>query len=615
MSDSWTNPFSPLASIFWPGRDKDTPQSLRQKIALAMLSQKRPYPKTFGEGLAAIGDAIGDRSMMARIEAEAAGDERAVTDLAAKAGAPVGAGRSSYAPPDSVDEASRAINTAIEPRLTPQPVRPAPSPPTVVAPPPPQSGPAPGELDGQVTLQEPPVHGPGALNNEPGLPPNTYRLNGSGAPYEAWRQGTPAPAQIRPPVGPGVSAPPARPPGPQSALQPPPGTPVMAMGGEEPASASAAATLPPVSRDEIALAAMGPPAAGGPQPNPTRSPAGGANQRVAQAAPTPQISKAPAGYVLDLPPEEPPPRTTTDQLERYRAAILNAPGGVREGLAARLEIPMQMEMEKVKQAHELWKERQLLRRQLELKRQDQLGNQRPAQDAAEAADLARQKALEDLKKARIPEVKQDIDTGLTYNETTGQWEQPRIAGTDGARPVFKGTDAQNKALINYGRALPAHLDLSKQTASGETYEQVLASSPVQSAISSLPYGVGRGFRSEDYKAADTYAENFVQAFIRQQSGGAYTPSELEAEARGMLPRYGDTQQQIDFKRGQREQFLSGMASVVGPRGQKIVEMDMADRVARENAAKTQKPDPLDGREILMPDGSIKVRRNGKWVAK
>ena len=61
MSNTWTNP---LASFFFAGKDdKNVPQALRQKIALAMLMQKRAAPQNFGEGLSAIGDALGDRSV------------------------------------------------------------------------------------------------------------------------------------------------------------------------------------------------------------------------------------------------------------------------------------------------------------------------------------------------------------------------------------------------------------------------------------------------------------------------------------------------------------------------------------------------------------------------
>jgi hypothetical protein len=96
---------NPLPGFFFAGDQKNVPQSLRQKIALAMLMQKRAYPKTFGEGLAAIGDAIGDRYGIMGIEKDAAAaevagqkarDEYSGTTPPAVKGA-------SYAPTDSVE--------------------------------------------------------------------------------------------------------------------------------------------------------------------------------------------------------------------------------------------------------------------------------------------------------------------------------------------------------------------------------------------------------------------------------------------------------------------------------------------------------------------------------
>ena len=67
-----------MSGILAPTDSKNVPQSLRQKIALAMLMQKRAYPKTFGEGLAAIGDALGDRYGVMGIERDAAAASRSI---------------------------------------------------------------------------------------------------------------------------------------------------------------------------------------------------------------------------------------------------------------------------------------------------------------------------------------------------------------------------------------------------------------------------------------------------------------------------------------------------------------------------------------------------------
>jgi len=51
--------------------------ALRQRIAMAMMSGKKGYPKNVGEGLTAIGDSLGDIGMMRRLEAQQAAFEAA----------------------------------------------------------------------------------------------------------------------------------------------------------------------------------------------------------------------------------------------------------------------------------------------------------------------------------------------------------------------------------------------------------------------------------------------------------------------------------------------------------------------------------------------------------
>ena len=64
---------NPLSFIFGakPGAGVPTYEQLqmRRKIAESLLGQKSRFPKTFGEGLGAIGEAIGERGMMNRLDA------------------------------------------------------------------------------------------------------------------------------------------------------------------------------------------------------------------------------------------------------------------------------------------------------------------------------------------------------------------------------------------------------------------------------------------------------------------------------------------------------------------------------------------------------------------
>jgi hypothetical protein len=267
----------------------------------------------------------------------------------------------------------------------------------------------------------------------------------------------------------------------------------------------------------------------------------------------------------------------TEPLAKMIDRINRTPPADREAVERYLSPLMEIEKGKISRMQEIHKDKLIQHRALELQHHKDQADRQSREDAAYAAQQLREKNA-------IPEVKQDIETGLTFNPETKQWEKPRIEGASpDQKPTFKGTDAQQKTLVNLGRAKIAHEGLKGGG------EDALSDSPLQSAVSSLPLGVGRSMRSDVYKEAETHADNFVQAFIRQQSGGAYTPAELETEARAMLPKYGDTAKQIETKREQREQFLSGLSSVVGPSGQKILEIDAAQRT-REREAKANKTD-------------------------
>jgi hypothetical protein len=144
MSDT-SNPFSKALGYFLPGDTNDprvNPQ-LRQRIALAMMARDRKFPKNIGEGLSAIGDAIGDRRLAASLEQSDLAQQDAAQRLASGGGdtsaAAAPAGQTpGYATPGgtaATPPAVAAINAAAP--ITP-PVAPVPAvaPPDVQPPPP-----------------------------------------------------------------------------------------------------------------------------------------------------------------------------------------------------------------------------------------------------------------------------------------------------------------------------------------------------------------------------------------------------------------------------------------------------------------------------------------------
>ena len=92
---------------FLPGED------LRQRLALQMLSQQRAYPKNIGEGLSAIGHAIGQRAMMDELlKADAASIGNAETLAKKYAIPPATAPSAAVAPPAATPTPPAATPTA-----------------------------------------------------------------------------------------------------------------------------------------------------------------------------------------------------------------------------------------------------------------------------------------------------------------------------------------------------------------------------------------------------------------------------------------------------------------------------------------------------------------------
>src|SRR4051812_5874946 len=123
---------NPLSFIF---NAKPTPASAvpsyeqlqtRRKIAAAMMAQRsKGYPKTLGEGLTAIGDAIGERGYMNKLDAmeqaKSAQDAEVLRGVDAPTAPPVAAARTSYADPgaDASDTVAPAAPTTIAPAVAP----------------------------------------------------------------------------------------------------------------------------------------------------------------------------------------------------------------------------------------------------------------------------------------------------------------------------------------------------------------------------------------------------------------------------------------------------------------------------------------------------------------
>jgi len=292
------NPVNSLLQSYFFQNGPSANLKLRERIALAQMIQKRAYPKTFGEGLAAIGDALGDRRMavdLERLDKEGQTSAAGYTGPPGADGAPAPVARS-YAPTDA--------NT-VAPPLAQQPIA---RPPIVD-----NNGPVPGSVP--VPADALPNDAPDAPYREPTRPQIVNGRVVQPGPLQAPPPPpAPPPVQVQPQPPVQAPQPPQQPaggfndrfnaarPGQQSALEPPPGTPIMAAGNEPSAEERNDA------RNSLTQALMQrfgarPAAPGGPPPNPMQGGAG--SLPAAEPAPAPVIRQAPPQDPIRSAPTEP----------------------------------------------------------------------------------------------------------------------------------------------------------------------------------------------------------------------------------------------------------------------------------------------------------------------
>ena len=103
------NPFK----FIFDQSDPNVNQELRKRIALAMMGQKRAFPKTVGEGLSSIGDSIGDALIGKNLERQDAASRAAAGkeyDAALAAASPPAPSTRSFAP-TSTEEGGETSST------------------------------------------------------------------------------------------------------------------------------------------------------------------------------------------------------------------------------------------------------------------------------------------------------------------------------------------------------------------------------------------------------------------------------------------------------------------------------------------------------------------------
>lgn len=508
MNDTTVDPVTAAAQkafgYFFPGdvNDPRVNPEVRKRIALQLMARQRAVPKNIGEGINAIGEAIGDVRMQNRMLEQDVTDNQRLLDAG---------------------QAVRGVGAAAAPPVGGAPVQ---------------------------TAMVPPQEETNAI-----VPPVTRSTAAAGAP-------SPLPPDDPTRFASTGGVPPPRMPEPpnttNSLLATPGPNPIPTNQGLNDPRARAAFILAARQRG---IMPPSPPETGVPPANPTEAGAqapadvlaGGGDPLDANAQMPPQhgIRTAPAYAPPSFEPLTPVQRRA---IERAQAEPWNA--------------PLQKLMQDIYDQEEVGrKQRQAVRDDIRAKN-----------DPKYRAEL--EKAQNEARKGREPELRkrEDVEDGAYYDAATGTYRKPRVEGADpDAKPTYiPKTEAQGKAFSYYGRSRLGHEGLTPEA------ENILASSPLQGAlVKSLPSQV-----SDKYREAYNNSEHFVQAFVRSLSGANIPDTELEKEARTMIPRYGDSPAQIEAKRLQRAMFVAGQATIIGDRGVKAAEWEMK-KLRGETAAKKQ----------------------------
>jgi hypothetical protein len=577
-------------------------KELRQRIALAMLAQKKRPPQNLGEGLSAIGDSLGEIGTMRRLAAEeneafTGGNKRADELLGVT---PPGTGLPPQTPPGPPPVAA-AAQSAPSALYTPDadPRDPTPVPGNVQ-----EGGPAQGML----------------------LRPNIRIAARSMSPAPAPAPGSPPPTGAPGDTGATTFQPPFQPPpaplptdqqqtyepGAATRMPAQPGRPTVADYGQPPILAKTTPTTPPVMaqgeapsfdapisqydqqsdpRREATLALLrqrmggGAPApAASPPPMPP-TPQADASQGIRPAPPAaPPVTRAPPpqppapppagpqpGYVSQPPKAviAPMPEPMSRHEAELREAIARDPDGMNGQLARRIG-PVIKTLEDNRAAIN---QRNIEKYKIDIAAEAAMLQKIEDQKAGAAKDVAG--VAHTQAQTRKEGVIEDVDSKMIIGPDGIARPIQVDSGTGSARePPLPKNEAQLKALKHHEQMA----DAEKIIGDGKALRGI------QSATGARVPVVGAYLQSDAYRKERAAAERWVINKLRPESGAQFSDAEIDREVKAYFPQPSDDAKTVADKNAARRIANEGMLESSGREGKKYMEWKNS-KAAEADAAK------------------------------
>lgn len=219
------------------------------------------------------------------------------------------------------------------------------------------------------------------------------------------------------------------------------------------------------------------------------------------------------------------------------------------------------------------------------------------QSPAEAERLGMER--ERLRMSQEDQVRQSQQAALSAQNTLLDIEKKQRAAEAG--DTAEAIESERKAAAFLLRALGSNRDYEAQDIGPRSYIGQKMADNAPDVLNTLPGFIGN---SPERQISDSAQDAFIAASLRQDSGAAIPPEELERQRRIYFPMPGDTPDVIAAKAERRKEAIIGLRMAAG----RLADESMAEFEGRTVVMGGEKPDQgptvLPSARMGRPDPGI-----------